>query len=151
MGRKADPRGKDKTRSVSLSGDVAEIAENLAQKSQLSAVLSELLRTHYGFGDKIAEKERELEECIEQRKILQQREEHIISNIDAMKDQKLKEDVVLLPNLLARRKILNERHEKAIVFFGMGVDRPKYARQIRNLEEMLDEVDKQIAELKEAE
>ena len=44
MGRKPDPRGKDRPRTIVLSGDVAEIAQNLAEKNHLSATLSELLR-----------------------------------------------------------------------------------------------------------
>ena len=46
MGRKADPRGKDRPRTIVLSGDVAEIAEKLAENNQLSATLSELLHPY---------------------------------------------------------------------------------------------------------
>lgn len=112
MGRKADPRGKDRPRTIVLSGDVAEIAEKLAENNQLSATLSELLRHNYGFGDAIEEKKRELQATTDEIELLQERSKHIIANIDALEREALERSTTVLPALQRKLAILEERYDR---------------------------------------
>lgn len=112
MGRKADPKGKDRTRTIQLAGDVADIAQKLADKGALSATLSELLRHNYGFGDKIDEKKRELEATHEQRVALQRREEDLAAAIDELEQQQIHHQTNVRPAIERKLRILHERREK---------------------------------------
>jgi chromosome segregation ATPase len=112
MGRKADPRGKDRPRTIVLSGDVAEIAEKLAENNQLSATLSELLRHNYGFGDAIEEKKRELQATTDEIELLKERSKHIIANIDALEREALERSTTVLPALQRKLAILEERYDR---------------------------------------
>lgn len=112
MGRKPDPRGKDRPRTIVLSGDVAEIAEKLAQNNQLSSTLSELLRHNYGFGDAIEEKKRELQATTDEIKLLQERSEHIIANIDAMEREAIERSATVKPAIEAKLRLLEQRYDR---------------------------------------
>lgn len=112
MGRKADPRGKDRPRTIVLSGDVAEIAQDLADKSQLSAVLSQLLRQSYGISDDISRLEQLLTTTTDARKEMQEREEQIIAELDRARDQLVHRQSHILPQLYQRQGVLEERLRK---------------------------------------
>lgn len=112
MGRKADPRGKDRPRTIVLSGDVAEIAEKLASNNALSSTLSELLRHNYGFGDAIEEKKRELQATHDEIQLLKEREQHIIANIDALEQQAIERSASIKPALEKKLAILQERYDR---------------------------------------
>ena len=112
MGRKANPRGRDRTRTIQLDGDVAEIAQKLAEQSKLSATLSELLRYNYGFGDAIEEKKRQLSAVLDQQRVLKESEEELIAEIDSMETKAIEQNTTVKPALEKRRKILRERLAK---------------------------------------
>lgn len=112
MPRKADPRGKDRPRTIVLAGDVAEIAQKLADRGDLSATLSELLRHNYGFGDRIEEKKRELSATIDQKKAIEAREAELIAVIDEMEVMELERSTTVRPQIEKRREILLERLAK---------------------------------------
>ena len=112
MGRKADPRGKDRPRTIVLSGDVAEIAQDLADKSQLSAVLSQLLRQSYGISDDISRLEQLLTSTTDARKEMQEREEQIIAELDRAREQLVHRQSHILPQLYQRQGVLEERLRK---------------------------------------
>ena len=109
MGRKPNPKGKDRTRTISLDGDVAEIAQELANKSQLSRVLSQLLRQSYGISDQLSRLEHALSSTIDERKNLQQKELEIIAEIDAAKEQIVHQQNHILPSLYQRQGVLEQR------------------------------------------
>lgn len=52
MVRPKDPNGRDRTRTIQLSGNVAEIAERLADEGKLSREISRLLFQEYGYSNK---------------------------------------------------------------------------------------------------
>lgn len=112
MGRKADPRGKDRTRTIQLRGDVADIAQKLADQGILSKTLSELLCAAYGFGDAIDEHKRALARIVEERKALIESEEQLIATIDALEAKALEESQTVRPALQRKIEILQERHDK---------------------------------------
>ena len=109
MGRKSNPKGKDRTRTISLDGDVAEIAQNLADKSQLSKVLSQFLRQSYGISDDISRLEQALSSTIDERKQLQLKEEELIEEITAQKEALVHRQNHVLPSLYQRQGIIEER------------------------------------------
>ena len=112
MGRKPNPKGKDRTRTISLDGDVAELAQRLADKSQLSSVLSQLLRQSYGITDELAQLEHALSTTIDERKNLQQKEAALIEEIEAARDSLIHRQNHILPSLYQRQGVLEERLNK---------------------------------------
>lgn len=109
MGRKPNPRGKDRTRTISLDGDVAEIAQKLADKSQLSAVLSQLLRQNYGISDELSQLKQVLSATIDERKNLQEKELQMIEQIEAAEERLIHKQNHILPSLYQRQGIIEER------------------------------------------
>ena len=112
MGRKPDPRGKDRPRTIVLAGDVAEIAQDLADKSQLSAVISDLLRRAYGGGTHLNDLKRELQATTTLRKDMQEQEEELIRRIDVAEKELITSRNHILPSLYQRQGVLEERLEK---------------------------------------
>lgn len=150
MGRKPNPRGKDRTRTISLDGDVAEIAQDLADKSQLSKVLSQLLRHSYGISDDISRLELALSSTIEERKQLQLKEEELIHEIEAQKDALVHRQNHILPSLYQRQGVIQERlsslrqrRERAFT----AQDVARYDKLIQENEKLLKDVQIEIEEL----
>ena len=112
MGRKPNPKGKDKTRTISLDGDVAEKAQELADKSQLSKVLSQLLRNAYNISDEVAILKDKLASLTEERKGLQQLENEMIEAIDEAERRIIHDRNHVLPSLYQRQGVLEERLRK---------------------------------------
>lgn len=109
MGRKPDPKGKDRTRTIQLAGDVADIAQKLADNGQLSATLSDLLRQQYGFGDKIEERKRALTMLLDEKQRLTELTQTMADEIDALETQALEQNATIRPALERRRQILLDR------------------------------------------
>ena len=109
MGRKADPRGKDRPRTVVLRGDVADIAQKLADNGALSSTLSDLLATAYGLGDALDEHKRALTRIIEEKKALIDAEEQMVAKIDDLERRLVEERRTERPRLLEQQRILAER------------------------------------------
>lgn len=152
MGRPKNPRGKDRTRTISLDGDVGEIAQSLADKSQLSKVLSQLLRASYGISDDISRLEAALNATIDERKALQEREEQIIQEITEQKDRLVHRQNHILPSLYQRQGVIEERltrlhqeRKQAIT----PTESKKKMRLIMENDKLLKQVLAEIAELEE--
>lgn len=109
MGRKPNPHGKDRTRTIQLDGDLADIAQKLADKSQLSKTLSQLLRQSYGMSDNITQLELALIAATDERKELQQREEQLIDEITAARDSLIQRQNHILPSMYQRQGALEVR------------------------------------------
>lgn len=135
MGRKADPRGKDRPRTIVLRGDVADIAQKLADEGILSKTLSELLCAAYGFGDAIDEHKRALARIIEERKALMQSEEQLIATIDALEAKAVEESMTVRPALMKKIEILQARHDKITKDLQRTFDPNARTRKLKQHEE----------------
>lgn len=147
MGRKADKRGKDRPRTIVLSGDVAEIAQKLADLNKLSSTLSELLRHNYGFGDKLDEKKRELETTHQQRVALQRKEKDLAAVIDQLENEFVKSQTVIRPKLEEKIALLGGRLATAEQKLALGIFPAMYRSQIENLKLMIAEEERKLEEL----
>ncbi len=139
MGRKADPKGKDRPRTIVLSGDVAEIAQKLADRGELSATLSELLRSAYGFGDKIDEKKRQLTAILDEKQRLAAQEIELIAEIDTLEAQTIEKRATILPQLTKRLKILQERRMRVQSEYNQSLD-PHTINQKQNALNTIDDL-----------
>jgi hypothetical protein len=150
MGRKPDPKGRDRTRTISLAGDVAEIAQNLADKGQLSRVLSDLLRQSYGISSHISQLEHALGEAINERKNLQKKELRLIEEIDAQKVALIERKNLDLPLLLQQKDALVERasslNSKLARSF-VPTEISRFENQLREVNRLLQEVRENIFEI----
>lgn len=112
MGRKPDPRGKDRPRTIVLAGDVAEIAQNLADRGELSATLSDLLRQQYGFGTQLDERKRALTVLLDEKDRLTTLTQTMADEIDALEEKTLEQNATIRPALEKRLQILHSRRDK---------------------------------------
>lgn len=112
MGRKADPRGKDRPRTIVLSGDVAEIAQKLADEGNLSATLSDLLRQQYGFGSQLEERKRALTMLLDEKQRLSELTQTMADEIDRLEQETLEQNATIRPALERRKQILLSRWDK---------------------------------------
>jgi len=112
MGRKPDPRGKDRPRTVVLSGDVAEIAQKLADEGKLSATLSDLLRQQYGFGSQLEERKRALTMLLDEKQRLTELTQTMADEIDRLEQETLEQNATIRPALERRKQILLSRWDK---------------------------------------
>ena len=153
MGRKADPRGKDRPRTIVLSGDVADIAQDLADKSQLSKVLSQLLRQAYNISDEVSIMKAKLLEMTDQRKAMQEAEEEMIAAIRDAEDRIIHERSHILPSLYQRQGKLEEKLERLRQERELALDPTTSKRKVNQmqatrdqLQEVLDEIQRLEAE-----
>lgn len=135
MGRKADPRGKDRPRTIVLAGDVAEIAQKLADNGTLSRTLSELLRHNYGFGDEIEEKKRELNAILDERARLLEKAEETSAAIDILEQVRLENETTAKPRLENNIKILQKRQERLTRELQRAFDSITISRKQKQLDE----------------
>ena len=149
MGRKPNPKGKDRTRTISLDGDVAELAQRLADKSQLSSVLSQLLRQSYGITDELAQLEHALSTTIEERKNLQLKEAALIEEIEAARDSLIHRQNHILPSLYQRQGALETRLEdlRLKLNYLPPSDQTRVMNQIDETRKILQTVLEEIKEL----
>lgn len=100
MSRKADKRGRDRTRTIQLRGDVADIAQQLANENKLSKIISDLLYEKYGYKNeqaklraKQAVLDAEIDKMIIERNNLENRLE--MAQNKAKQEAHLKEEIEL--------------------------------------------------------
>ena len=139
MGRKADPKGKDRPRTIVLSGDVAEIAQKLADNGQLSSTLSELLRQTYGFGDEIEAKKQQLTAILDEKQRLASQEIELVAEIDTLEAKMIHEKATILPQLTRRLEILEERRIRVQREYNQSLD-PHTINQKQNALNTIDEL-----------
>ena len=114
-------RPKERLRTIQLDLDVSEIAQRLADKKQLSATISELLRVNYGFGDKLEEKKRELHTLLDHKAALIAQENKLFDEIERMEKDYLHRESNVKPvlqekliKLDARIKLLKSKRDRSI-------------------------------------
>ena len=95
--------------TIVLSGDVAEIAQKLADNGQLSSTLSELLRQTYGFGDEIEAKKQQLTAILDEKQRLANQEIELVALIDTLEAEMIQKKATVLPQLTRRLGLLEER------------------------------------------
>ena len=137
MGRPRDKRGKDRPRTIVLAGDVADIAQKLADDSKLSSTLSELLRAKFGYGSKIEHKKAELDDIYHQKTLLATLEEEKIAEIEALEAEVLTQ----LPDLLEKVRILRSTESRIAAL----MDQSPHMRSTRQMS--LDNVRQKIADI----
>tara|TARA_Y100000361_G_C11155600_1_gene343870 strand:+ start:719 stop:1141 length:423 start_codon:yes stop_codon:yes gene_type:complete len=136
---------KDSTRSIRLDGDVAHIAQKLADDKMLSHTLSKLLRQHYGLNTKIDAMKAELDLMVNQRMQLQESEKILADKIDAAEQEFLNKQTTELPVLREKLDHLLKLHSQTKqrqLRTGISQD-----TQLQNQLELINNVSKQIAEL----
>jgi len=151
MARPSNPRGKDKPRSIVLDGDVAEIAQRLADNNALSSTLSELLRSNYGFGDAIEEKKRQMHAVITERQRLAQVEADLEAEIDAMEVQLIEKQTTIRPQIEKRITLMTARRNNAMRDMNNAIDsttRNQKHRVIQNLDRMIADAQEELEALR---
>lgn len=151
MGRKPDPRGKDRPRTIVLCGSVAEIAQRLADSNALSSTISELLRREYGLSGAIEEKRAALASMTEERKRMQAQEEAMAQELDELEIRETERKTTLIPALEERLNTLVERRarleDEESRLFDPNSLRMKRS-QIGTVTTMISEVVAELQELK---
>ena len=148
MGRKPNPRGKDRTRTISLDGDVAEIAQQLAGKSQLSKVLSQLLRQAYNISGEVAILKDKLAAIVGERKRLQRREEELIEDIGRQEERIIHERNHILPSLYQRQGKLEEKMKRLTQEHKMALDPSTSRRKSAQLQTTTNQLYAVLDEIK---
>ena len=147
MGRKADPKGKDRPRTIVLSGDVAEIAQKLAENNQLSSTLSELLRQTYGFGDAIEAKKQQLTSLLNEKQRLADQELELVAEIDTLEAKMIHEKATILPQLTRRLEILEERRIRVQREYNLAIDNHTMQQKLNALTKIEDLIEETKAEM----
>jgi len=147
MGRKPNPAGKDRTRTISLGGDVAEIAQRLADQSQLSSVLTDLLRREFGIDTELEGLKAELNALTDDRKEMQAKEERLIAAITVSEEESLQRRTTIEPQLYNQIDILNARKlelEDKIDRSFIEEQRRAFKKQLDATQTRLDDVLKEL-------
>ena len=150
MGRKPDPRGKDRPRTIVLSGDVAEIAQKLADQGELSSTLSDLLRQQYGFGTQLEERKRALTMLLDEKQRLSELTQQMADEIDALEVKALEQNATIRPALERRKKILQERWAKTMTKAERAFDpneKIRLSTVLSNINELIVEVNNELEAL----
>jgi len=150
MGRNPDPRGKDRPRTIVLSGDVAEIAQKLADRGDLSRTLSDLLRQQYGFGEKVDELKRQLAHYNDEKVALNRTIDELAKQIDHAEENLLHQNATIRPSLEKRRALLMDRlhrleKERNRAF--TPIEERTIDNKILNVNQLIVEVDLELEEL----
>ena len=141
MGRKPDPRGKDRPRSIVLSGDVAEIAQKLADEGRLSATISALLRAEYGMDSALEALEAELVRATDERKALQDEEDRLIAAINQHHEDVANRRATTLPKLKQQYDALKQTRARLVAKMSRAITRTEEAMIQRQLDVNAERLD----------
>ena len=140
---------KDVTRSIRLDGDVAEIAQKLADDKMLSKTLSKLLRQHYGMHDEITSIKQQLDRTVNERMLLQEEEKLLADKIDELQMEMIDKQTNDLPKLRQKLDGLIKLHSKTRQKWiathpknRAGID-----KMLDTQADLIDEVSEKIAKL----
>jgi len=148
MGRPPNPKGKEKARTISLDGDVSEIAQRLASKSLLSHTLSALLRKEFGVATALEAAQTELKQLITERDQNAQAQELAIARIDQLEKEAMQRKTTIIPAIEMRLEKLYARKEKT----ERDMNRAFTPQDVRAKERVIANIEKIIeATLKELE
>lgn len=149
MGRKRNPLGKDRNRTIQLDGDVAEKAQALADEGKLSRKISELLRYHYQIDSEASRLKSQLNDLIDKRKEMQALEEELIEKINNAEQNILERRVNDLPGLLEKKDQILELMNKTNLQLATAIphERARLSKVYANQGEILNKIQSQIKEL----
>ena len=112
MGRPKDPRGRDKSRTITLAGDVAQIAQKLADENQLSQTLSKLLRVEFGGFGEVDHMNRVIDELHNERKRINNALDDAVKRRDEHEAKIMHQRATVLPSIDAALEKLFERRDR---------------------------------------
>jgi len=147
MGRKPSPHGKDRPRTIVLCGSVADIAQQLADKNTLSATLSDLLRKEFGMTSALDDKRAALAALTDERKRMQEQEEAMLAELDALEAQAAERNTTLIPALEHRHEMLIARRARLEDEMGRLFDRHSLTRKRNQINEVSDLIKTTVDEL----
>ena len=138
---------KERLRTIQLDLDVSEIAQKLADKKQLSSTISELLRSNYGFGDKLEEKKRELTAILDHISEMHHKRDEMIKDIDITEAEWLHKQTNVVPELKKKLVTLRAKYDmlkrQAEMAIDVNVRSMKY-RGMEQFEKQIQEVQKEL-------
>ena len=136
---------KDVTRSIRLDGDVAALAQKLADDKMLSHTLSKLLRQHYGLNTEIDSIKAQLDRTVNERMLLQEEEKLLANKIDELEAEYFAKQTNELPVLREKLDKLLETHSKvAAKKWSSPINRELYDNQLANLDELISRTSYEI-------
>lgn len=139
---------KDSTRSIRLDGDVAQIAQKLADDKMLSHTLSKLLRQHYGLNTEIDAVKQQLDRIVNERMEMQKQEKLLADKIDKLEVDFMTRQTTELPILREKLDKLLKTHSKVSAKkWSSPINRDMYQSQLDNLDELITQTSKQIQDL----
>ena len=136
---------KDATRSIRLDGDVAEIAQKLANDKMLSHTLSKLLRQHYGLNTEIDAIKAQLDRTVNERMLLMEEEKLLADKIDELELEFIHRQTNELPKLREKLDHLLKLHSKTKqTQLRTGIPQN---RVLENQLELINKISSEIAQL----
>ena len=143
---------KDSTRSIRLDGDVAHIAQKLADDKMLSHTLSKLLRQHYGLNTEIDAIKTRLNQTVNERMLLQEEEKLLADKIDQLEQEHLYAQTNELPKLRSELDHMLSLHSKTRQRYIGAIPRGNYTEdqlqiQLENQGQIIDDLSSRIAKL----
>jgi len=139
MGRPKDPRGRDKSRTITLAGDVAEIAQKLADENRLSSTLSKLLRVEFGGFGEVDQMNRVIDELHNERKRINDALDNAVKRRDEHEAAIIHARATVLPSINARLEKLYERRDRTEMQLKKAFD-PQTIAQKRTVLKNIDDI-----------
>ena len=152
MGRPKDPRGRDRPRTINLSGDVADIAQKLADYNQLSSTLSKLLRMEFGGFAEVDQMNRVINELHDERKRISNALENAVKRRDEHEAAIIHARATVLPALNERLEKLYARRERVENELARAFDpqtRLAKAQVLKNIGEIIEKTLDEASKLRE--
>ena len=140
-------RPKERLRTIQLDMDVAEIAQKLADKKELSSTLSELLRANYGFGDALEEKKRELTAILDHIQDMHHKRDEMIKDIDATEKEWLDKKTNLVPQLKQKLVTLRAKYDLTKRQAETAIDASIRAMKYRAVEQFENQIQDVLQQL----
>ena len=138
---------KDVTRSIRLDGDVADIAQKLANDKMLSHTISKLLRQHYGLNTEIDSIKAQLDRTVNERMLLQEEEKLLANKIDELEIEFITRQSNELPMLREKLDKLLKLHSNTRQKMIKSPEwlRSPYQNKLDTQAELIEKVSSEIA------
>jgi len=154
MGRPKDPRGRDRPRTVVLTGDVAEIAQKLADENRLSSTISKLLRMEFGGFAEVDQMNRVIDELHNERQRISNALDEAVKRRDEHEAEIIRARATVLPAINERLDKLYARRERVEGELARAFDPQTIAvkrRMLLNIGEIIDKTKAEAQNLRSAE
>lgn len=154
MGRPKDPRGRDRPRTVVLTGDVADIAQKLADENRLSSTISKLLRIEFGGFAEVDQMNRVIDELHNERQRINNALDEAVKRRDEHEAAIIHARATVLPAINERLDKLYARRERVEGELARAFDPQTIAakkRVLHNIAEIIDKTKAEAQKLRSAE